>query len=178
MDVSNIRTIEERLEHATEYARQKMHWHWWVIRLSLPINIALIIFVFDPMLKGEHWALAAGGVILAVIALGMTAMSRRMKQFTTPTPEQKAAIDDALNARNYPLAIQLVDDMLTYIHSAETLKLAAIVYARGGKFHEPKSLAATPQPSSSVTRPHAIPKKKRPTTNAPSVIPKRSWGSP
>lgn len=136
MDVSNIRTIEERLEHATEYARQKMHWHWWVIRLSLPINIALIIFVFDPMLKGEHWALAAGGVILAVIALGMTAMSRRMKQFTTPTPEQKAAIDDALNARNYPLAIQLVDNVLTYIHSAETLKLAAIVYARGGKFHE------------------------------------------
>lgn len=136
MDVSNIRTIEERLEHATQYVRQKMRWHWWVIRLSLPINIALIIFVFDPMLKGEHWALAAGGVILAVIALGMTAMPRHLKQFTTPTPEQKTAIDDALNTRNYPLAIQLMDDVLPFIHSAETLKLAAIVYGRGGKFHE------------------------------------------
>lgn len=136
IDVTSIRTIEERLEHATQYARHKMRWHWWIIRLSLPINIAFIIFVFDPMLKGEHWALAAGGVIVAAIALGMTVLPRHLKQFSTPTREQKTAIEDALNARNYPLAMQLVDDMLTYIHSAETLKLAATVYARGGKFHE------------------------------------------
>lgn len=136
MDVSNIQTIEERLEHATQLARHEMRWHWWVIRLSLPINTAFIIFVVPSMLRYESWALAATALNVVAGMSVMTAMSRRMKQFTTPTPEQKGAIDDALSARNYPLAMHLMDDMLIYIHSAETLKLAATVYARGGKFHE------------------------------------------